>query len=307
MLFSVTIPAYKKQYLKECIDSILAQTYTDFELIIVNDASPEDLDSIVNCYSDDRLRYYKNGKNCGAINVVDNWNKCLEYSKGDYIICMGDDDRLQPNCLEVYSALIDKYPGLGVYHAWTELIDENSDFLNVTAARCEYESVYSLIWHQWNGRNQQFIGDFLFDTRLLKKNGGFYKLPLAWASDDISACIAASYKGIANTQAPCFSYRVNSQTITNSGNALIKMDAILKEMDWYNTFLQREPVSQLDKKYWVCIKRQYEHHFEQKRGIIISGDLRQHSIVSIFRWWRQRKKYGLSNKILLYAICLAMK
>ena len=62
--FSITIPAYKRTYLQECIDSILGQTYTDFELIIVNDASPEDLDSIVNSFSDSRIRYYKNEKNC---------------------------------------------------------------------------------------------------------------------------------------------------------------------------------------------------------------------------------------------------
>lgn len=41
--FSVTVPAYKPQYLVECIDSILAQTYKNFELIIINDASPQDL------------------------------------------------------------------------------------------------------------------------------------------------------------------------------------------------------------------------------------------------------------------------
>ena len=100
MEFSITIPAYKAKYLNECIDSILAQTYKDFELVIVNDASPEDLDSIVNQYIDSRIRYYVNEKNCGAINVVDNWNKCLEYAKGEFIICMGDDDKLMPNCLE---------------------------------------------------------------------------------------------------------------------------------------------------------------------------------------------------------------
>ena len=48
--FSIAIPAYKSYYLKECIDSILVQSYEDFELIIVNDASPEDLDSIVSLY-----------------------------------------------------------------------------------------------------------------------------------------------------------------------------------------------------------------------------------------------------------------
>ena len=50
MKFSIAIPAFKAKYLKECIDSILAQTYKDFELIIVNDASPEDIDSVVKPY-----------------------------------------------------------------------------------------------------------------------------------------------------------------------------------------------------------------------------------------------------------------
>ena len=72
--FSVTIPAYKDRYLKETIDSVLAQTYQNYEIVIVNDASPYDLDSIVQQYTDQRIRYFKNEKNCGAKNVVDNWN-----------------------------------------------------------------------------------------------------------------------------------------------------------------------------------------------------------------------------------------
>ena len=65
MKFSVTIPAYKARFLKECIESILAQTYKDFELIIVNDASPEDLTSIVKSFNDPRIRYYINELWCG--------------------------------------------------------------------------------------------------------------------------------------------------------------------------------------------------------------------------------------------------
>jgi len=58
--FSVTVPAYKPQYLVECIDSILAQTYKNFELIIINDASPLDLGIMIVRYDDPRIRYYKN-------------------------------------------------------------------------------------------------------------------------------------------------------------------------------------------------------------------------------------------------------
>ena len=60
MKYSFVLPAYKAHFLSQAVDSILSQTYTEFELIIVNDASPEDLDSIVESYSDSRIRYYKN-------------------------------------------------------------------------------------------------------------------------------------------------------------------------------------------------------------------------------------------------------
>ena len=94
-MFTIGIPAYKSTFLKECIDSILAQDYSNFELIIVNDASPEDIDSIVSSYNDKRIRYYKNERNFGAEHVVDNWNKCLAYATGDYFVLMGDDDKME--------------------------------------------------------------------------------------------------------------------------------------------------------------------------------------------------------------------
>lgn len=242
MKFSVTIPAYKRIYLKECINSILAQTFKDFELIIVNDASPEDLDSVVNEYDDPRIRYYVNEKNCGAVNVVDNWNICLSYAKGDYVICMGDDDKLLPNCLEEYSRMIDTYPGLGVYHAWTEIIDERSEVVDMQEPRPLREDVYSMIWHRWHGR-LQYIGDFLFDTEKLKAQGGFYKIPLAWGSDDISAFRAAIDNGVANSQVPLFQYRRGMQTISRTGNIMMKMKAVDMQEAWFKELLLPPPVN----------------------------------------------------------------
>ena len=157
MKYSITIPAYKSTFLKECIDSILNQTFSDFELIILNDASPEPIEEIVDQYDDKRIHYYRNEKNVGAIDVVDNWNKLLKLAQGEYIICMGDDDMLANNCLEEYNHLIEKYPGLDVYHARTMMIDEKSEFCNFQEARPEFESVYSMIWHRTFKNRIQFI------------------------------------------------------------------------------------------------------------------------------------------------------
>ena len=108
--FSVTIPAFKDKYLKETIDSVLAQTYPNYEVVIVNDASPYDLDSIVCQYDDSRIRYFKNEKNCGAKDVVDNWNICLSHAIGEFVMCIGDDDKLTPRCLQDFAELIENIP-----------------------------------------------------------------------------------------------------------------------------------------------------------------------------------------------------
>lgn len=304
---SIAVPSYKGAFLKECIESVLAQTYKNFELLIVDDCSPEDLYSIVEPYlSDTRVKYSRNEKNCGAIDVVDNWNICLSCCSGDYVICMGDDDKLLPNCLQDYIDLINKYPGLGLYHGWTEIIDENSEFINIQAPRVEYETVYSMMWNRMENRHLQFIGDYLFNVDILRQHGGFYKLPQAWASDDISAYIAATEGGVANTHTLCFQYRVNSQTISSSGNISLKIDTIHQEKLWYESFLNEEPSDIQDKKYYKLILRLKDSYFNKKYGEHIAGDINR-NIFRIFKWYRLRKRYGYGVNTILYAIYFSIK
>lgn len=308
MKFSVTIPAYKSKFLRECIESVLAQTYQDFELIIVNDASPEDLTSIVKSFDDPRIRYYINETNCGAVNVVDNWNKCLSYATGDYVICMGDDDKLCPDCLEQYRKLINKYPRLGVYHALTEIIDENSNIVRLQEPRPEWEGVYSMMVGRILGRIQ-YIGDFLFDRILLERNGGFFRLPMAWASDDISAYIAAKDTGIANLQYPGFQYRINSQTISNTCFVEEKLAAIQQEEKWYNDFLSNEPQksNKMEYTYWQMAVTRISRFVVKRRLIVIAQDFLKHGFFKVFTYWIHRKHYNLNLKLIAYALIEAEK
>lgn len=299
IFFSILIPAYKSRYLKEAIDSVLQQSYNSFELIIVDDASPENLKCIVDIFDDKRIKYYRNDINIGAINVVDNWNKCLGYANGDYVICMGDDDKLLENCLEEYVKLIHLYPGKKLYHAWTEIIDENSKAFMMQEARPLCESVYSMIWSRWRGR-LQYIGDFLYETKTLKEMGGFYKLPLAWGSDDISAFRAAQIGGVVNSQIPLFQYRINRQNISSASNDEIKLSAILQEKAWYDDFLKVEPKTKIDTVFRDMIIRRMTKHFKLKIMSTIVSDLQKESGLKFFSYFLKRKVYGLTCLELAY-------
>ena len=221
---------------------------------------------------------------------------------------MGDDDRLTPNCLKQYFCLISKYPSLGVYHTQTELIDANSRFLDIQQSRPEYESAYSLAWHRWNGRNKQYIGDFCYDVKLLRENGGFYKLPMAWGSDDITAIIAAKKAGIANTQEIGFQYRVNSQTISKSGSARVKIEAIKQEREWYDTFLREMPIDDTDKKYVELLRKNIDLYMNRKKFYAMIVDMsRGNYIWKLFGWIKDIRKIGITYSEFIYVCIMALK
>lgn len=299
MKFSITIPAYKQKYLYEAIESCLAQTFKDFELIIVDDASPEDLKSVVDRFQDSRIRYYRNDKNCGALNVVDNWNICLSYAKGDYVICMGDDDRLLPNSLEEYSKLIDKYPNLDIYHGMTEIIDENGNVTNMQEARPEREGMYSMISGRLRNSRLQYIGDWLFKRAALELQKGYVKMPMAWGSDDLTACTIAMEKGVANTQIPVFQYRISSLTISNSGHyrekAKIQFD-VLNQVE----SLLRKGEGKVEGVEDVYRKAMLVKMAELKRMTIsnyMRSDMRSKGHILGLLWWlKYIHQFNLSKK-----------
>src|ERR1700754_848827 len=125
--FSIGLPAYKSKFMYECVKSILGQTYDYFELIILNDKSPEDIGGVVSLFDDKRITYLENEYNVGSETLILNWNKCLEMSTGDYFIMMGDDDTMQPDYLEEFIRLMEKYPDLDVYHCRSNIIDDKGE------------------------------------------------------------------------------------------------------------------------------------------------------------------------------------
>ena len=303
--FSVTIPAFKDKYLKETIDSVLAQTYSNYEVVIVNDASPYDLDSIVCQYDDSRIRYFKNEKNCGAKDVVDNWNICLSHAIGEFVMCIGDDDKLTPRCLQDFAELIEKYPNLDLYHARSKIIDDDSNFVKTLELRPEWESVYSLMY---NPRNTH-LGDWLFRTDALRKNGGFYKLPYGWQSDDISAFIAAASYGVANTQEVGFQYRGNGLSISHDLTCIEdKIEAVRFAIKWRLNFIAKQhPDNEEDKRYIELIQRDALSSGNQEIDDMVEFDIRKHFWTRNWFWLLHHCKHGISIKRYLRCVLKTIK
>jgi glycosyltransferase involved in cell wall biosynthesis len=117
---SVCVPVYNTvKYIKEAIDSILNQSYNEFELVIVDNCSTDGTSEILRTYHDSRIRLFRN--EC-TVSVPKNWNKCLEYAEGDYVAIYHADDIYYPNIVEEEAAVLDKYPDVGAVFAFADYL-----------------------------------------------------------------------------------------------------------------------------------------------------------------------------------------
>lgn len=111
-LVTVLMPTYKgAKYLRETIDSVLNQTFKDFEFLIINDCSPDDTDEIIAEYDDSRIRYVKNEKNLG---ISGSSNYGFSIARGKYIARQDHDDISLPDRLQKQVDYLESHPETGL-------------------------------------------------------------------------------------------------------------------------------------------------------------------------------------------------
>lgn len=105
---SILLPAYNaERYLREAIDSMLSQTYQNFELLIIDDGSKDRTAEIVRSYTDERIRFIQNECNIGLANTL---NKGMRLARGEYLARMDADDISLPTRLEIQVRYLDEHP-----------------------------------------------------------------------------------------------------------------------------------------------------------------------------------------------------
>jgi glycosyltransferase involved in cell wall biosynthesis len=119
---TVIMPVFNgAHYLSESLGSILAQTWEDFELLVLDDGSTDNSVEIVSRFRDDRIRLERNERNIGLTATL---NRGLDLARGQYVARMDCDDVSRPNRLERQVGFLDDNRQVGIVSSWAEVVDE---------------------------------------------------------------------------------------------------------------------------------------------------------------------------------------
>ena len=125
---SVCIPIRNGEaFLRESIASVLDQTFTQFELLLVDDASEDNSVALAQSFDDPRIRYYRNPTRLG---LAANWNRCLALARGDIVTVFHQDDVMAKANLEQKIAFLNRHPTVGFVHSNVLQIDANGQILS---------------------------------------------------------------------------------------------------------------------------------------------------------------------------------
>jgi GT2 family glycosyltransferase len=138
------------KYLTDAIDSVLSQTFSDFELIVWDDVSTDGSWDIIQSYTDARIRAFRNDKNLGGGNL----KRAIVEAKGQFIAIHHSDDLWLPDKLEKQVAFLDENPEIGAVFSWAQIIDENGDPFD------DANHFYNKIFEQPNRTRYEWLNYF---------------------------------------------------------------------------------------------------------------------------------------------------
>ena len=215
---SVLMPVYntKEEYLRASIESILNQTFTDFELIIVNDGSTNNAEEVVLSYKDDRIKYFKQ-ENQGIVGALNNaWSK----ASGKYIARMDSDDIAYPERFAKQVNFLEENPEYSLVGSWAKIIPSK----NIIKLPQDIKIMDLLA-------NCMFIHpSIMFNKADFEKFNLQYETGFEYAEDYCMYARAVKYLKMTNLQEVLLDYRVYPEN-SSSKNRDVRIKSSFKVQD----------------------------------------------------------------------------
>jgi glycosyltransferase involved in cell wall biosynthesis len=172
-LVTIGIPTYNRAatYLREAVECALAQTYPNIEIVVSDNASPDNTEEVVHSYADPRVRYFRQAT--GLI-PNDNFNFCLEQARGEYFLFLPDDDKIDPEFVEDCLRAVQYRVDCGAIFTGVRIIDEAGRVLTEIPNRADLPAAGDLFLAWMNGRLSLYVCSTLYNTQMLRTVGGFH-------------------------------------------------------------------------------------------------------------------------------------
>ncbi|NMC36408.1 glycosyltransferase [Candidatus Beckwithbacteria bacterium] len=199
-IVSVIMPAFNAQdYIKEAIESILSQTFTNFEFIIIDDCSNDKTSQIIKSFHDSRIIYLKNPSQLGLAKSL---NKGLHLAKGIYIARMDADDISDSKRFELQVKKMEEDKQLALLGTWFKMIDHSGKTITICQTPTDYKQIVTSL----KTSNQFAHGSVMIRKKCLKKVG-FYQTNLLAEDYELWLRISKAYK-VANLPKTLYSWRL---------------------------------------------------------------------------------------------------
>lgn len=201
-LVSIVLPTYNgSRYIRDSINSCLAQTHPDFELVIVDDCSTDYTSAILDTYHDPRIRRVRNAQNR---KLPASLNAGFSISKGDYLTWTSDDNLYAPNAIEVMVEALERRPEIGLVYAGSELINENGEIIRPAPAEPPHMLMQRCV-----------VGAcFLYRREVYEKVGDYNENLFRIEDYDYWLRVAQEYE-IAALDEILYSYRIHASSLTS--------------------------------------------------------------------------------------------
>ncbi|MES2863872.1 MAG: glycosyltransferase family 2 protein [Bacteroidota bacterium] len=202
---SVIMPVYNCElYIQEAVESILAQTYTDFELLLIDDASKDKTVEIIKSFNDNRINLIQKPKNLG---YTDSLNYGFSVAEGEYIARMDGDDFSLPTRFEKQVAYLDKHPDVVLCGANYSII--GTDIVNKLPENNDEIQI------QFIRNNSIAHPVVMLRNSVLKANGIVYDVTKEPAEDFDLWVRLLNYGKLHNIQEVLLNYRVHQKQVSN--------------------------------------------------------------------------------------------
>ena len=213
LVVSVIMSVYNGEpYLKESIESILNQTFTNFEFIIVNDASIDKTREIIQSYTDSRIVYIENEINIGQTKSL---NKAIKIARGKYIARMDSDDVAFPNRFGVQVEFLNRNANIKVIGSWYLIINETGKIIKKVCLPVNPTEIKALLIASSPFTYPYIAHPTVMLRREIFDDIGYYNEKYYVAQDyDLWVRISRKYQ-IVNLSQVLLKYRIHKQSLTN--------------------------------------------------------------------------------------------